>query len=127
MAAQQFLWDNELDQEYLDTVAQFITKNVAPVTLGEVTSAFDPFSRPAPTSAGGASAPAPAAAPLAPPTPVSYFPNVTRPASFRGSSSVHADCLPVVLAVEFASPARQTSGVQWHPGSTCMFSSVVPA
>jgi len=34
VVAQQFLWDNELNQEWLDQVAQFVTQNAKPITLG---------------------------------------------------------------------------------------------
>jgi phospholipase A-2-activating protein len=35
MAAQQFLWREELPQDYLDQVANFIITNSTPVTLGQ--------------------------------------------------------------------------------------------
>jgi len=35
VVAQDFLWKEELDQEWLDQIAQFIIKNAAPITIGE--------------------------------------------------------------------------------------------
>lgn len=34
VVAQQFLWDNELNQEWLDQVAQFVIQNTKPITIG---------------------------------------------------------------------------------------------
>ena len=44
--AQEFLWREELDQGFLDTVAGFITRNSQPVTIGAAPSSGttrDPF------------------------------------------------------------------------------------
>jgi phospholipase A-2-activating protein len=48
VAAQEFLWREELDQGFLDQVAQFITQNAQPITLGVDTQHqqqqfYDPF------------------------------------------------------------------------------------
>ncbi|KAJ3180693.1 hypothetical protein HDU87_001806 [Geranomyces variabilis] len=43
-AAQDFIWRNELPQDYLETVANFIVKNAGTATLGAQPSAYqDPF------------------------------------------------------------------------------------
>lgn len=41
--AQQFLWREELDQGFLDQVAQFIIQNAQPITLGGDSGPGDPF------------------------------------------------------------------------------------
>jgi phospholipase A-2-activating protein len=43
--AQEFLWKQELDQGWLDTVAQFIVKNSKSITIGE-TSTQQPYADP---------------------------------------------------------------------------------
>ncbi|RHZ47070.1 hypothetical protein Glove_593g5 [Diversispora epigaea] len=42
-AAQQFIWANELPQDYLDQIADFITKNAGGVSLGTRSQYSDPF------------------------------------------------------------------------------------
>lgn len=41
--AQEFLWREELSNEFLEQVAQFIIKNSKPITLGEPITSSDPF------------------------------------------------------------------------------------
>ncbi|KAJ3164834.1 hypothetical protein HDU88_005046 [Geranomyces variabilis] len=56
-AAQDFIWRNELPQDYLETVANFIVKNAGTATLGAQSSAYqDPFTGGSRYVPGGAGA-----------------------------------------------------------------------
>ncbi|KAJ3163096.1 hypothetical protein HDU86_002265, partial [Geranomyces michiganensis] len=66
-AAQDFIWRNELPQDYLETIANFIVKNAGTATLGAQSSEYqDPFtggSRYVPGGAGAGPSPHGATAP----------------------------------------------------------------